>query len=126
MDTSQDRRVVYQTGIGRIPICKRCGRSERECVCRSQGSRGSATAYPQDGFVRIARDRKRRGGKTVTVIANLPDDPELLQSLAQTFKKLCASGGAVRDNVIEVQGDHRDRLEMKLQELGYRVKRVGG
>jgi translation initiation factor 1 len=56
----------------------------------------------------------------------LPDDPATLQSLATTFKKLCGSGGTVRDSTIEVQGDHRDRLETRLLELGYRVKRVGG
>lgn len=76
--------------------------------------------------MRVALDRKGRKGKSVTIVANLPDDPDLLQSLAQTFKKLCGSGGTVRGATIEVQGDHRDRLEVKLKELGYRTKRVGG
>ena len=125
MSSAQDRPLVYQTGIGKVKMCRRCGRSEPDCVCRSQTS-DAPPAFPRDGFVRIARDRKKRGGKTVTVIANLSDDPELLESMAQTFKKLCGSGGTVRDMTIEVQGDHRDRLEAKLHELGYRTKRVGG
>ena len=125
MGSTHDRPLVYQTGIGKVKVCRSCGRTEPECVCRSRTS-DAPPVYPRDGFVRIARDRKKRGGKTVTVIANLPDDPDLLASLAQTFKKLCGSGGTVRDTTIEVQGDHRDRLEAKLNELGYRTKRVGG
>ena len=125
MSEPQDRRLVYTTGIGRIRTCRRCGRPEGECACHSQVAPASAT-YPNDGYVRILRDRKKRGGKTVTVVANLPDEPAAIESLAKTFKQVCGAGGTVRDNVIEVQGDHRDRLEATLQKLGYRVKRVGG
>lgn len=81
---------------------------------------------PRDGIVRIARDRKQRGGKTVTIVTGLPDDSALVAQLAQTLKRLCGSGGTVKDGVIEIQGDHRDRIEARLTELGYRVKRVGG
>lgn len=125
MSSSQDRSLVYVTGIGKVKICRKCGQPEGQCVCRSRATE-SQPAFPRDGFVRLLRDRKQRGGKSVTVIANLPDDPELLRSLAQTFKKLCGSGGTVRDTTIEIQGDHRDKLEVALKGLGYRVKRVGG
>ncbi|HEX8036979.1 MAG TPA: stress response translation initiation inhibitor YciH [Ktedonobacterales bacterium] len=81
---------------------------------------------PRDGYVRIARDRKSRGGKTVTILAGIPGDAAEVTQLAQSLKKLCGSGGTVKGDSIEIQGDHRDRLESRLKELGYKVKRVGG
>ncbi len=79
-----------------------------------------------DGIVRIMRDRKQRGGKTVTVITGIVASDDALTVLAQQLKKLCGSGGTVKDGVIEIQGDHRDKLQAKLTELGYKVKLAGG
>ncbi len=79
-----------------------------------------------DGIVRVMRDRKQRGGKTVTVITGVPASDDALPALAQQLKKLCGSGGTVKDGVIEIQGDHRDKLQAKLTELGYKVKLAGG
>ncbi len=127
--TSSDRRVVYTTGIGRVPVCSRCGEPKDACRCASEAGRSegsSVISAPRDGYVRIARDRKSRGGKTVTVLAGIPGDAAQVTELAQTLKKLCGSGGTVKGDSIEIQGDHRDRLESKLKELGYKVKRVGG
>lgn len=131
MSSPSDRRVVYKTGIGRVRTCATCGQPEGSCRCRAErrGDAGSSArpGMPNDGIVRIARDRKGRGGKTMTIITGLPHEDALLTRLAQTFKRLCGSGGTVtEDGVIEIQGDHRDRLEAKLAELGYTVKRVGG
>jgi len=72
------------------------------------------------------RDRKHRGGKTVTVITGVPVTLDALTSLAQQLKKLCGSGGTVKDGNIEIQGDHCDRVEAKLTEMGYKVKHAGG
>ena len=72
------------------------------------------------------RDRKHRGGKTVTVITGVPTSNELITTLAQQLKKLCGSGGTVKDGVIEIQGDHCEKVQAKLSELGYKVKRAGG
>lgn len=127
--TSSDRRVVYTTGIGRVPLCPKCGKPETSCNCASEARRreGAAViAAPRDGYVRIARDRKNRGGKMVTILAGIPGDAAQVSELAQSLKKLCGSGGTVKGDSIEIQGDHRDRLEARLKELGYKVKRVGG
>jgi translation initiation factor 1 len=72
------------------------------------------------------RDRKGRGGKTVTVITGVNSDDGVLSTLAQQLKKLCGSGGTIKDGAIEIQGDHCDKVQAKLVELGYKVKRVGG
>jgi len=79
-----------------------------------------------DGIVRVMRDRKHRGGKTVTIINGVMGSEEELVTLAQQLKKLCGSGGTVKDGNIEIQGDHCDKVQAKLSELGYRVKRAGG
>jgi translation initiation factor 1 len=72
------------------------------------------------------RDRKHRGGKTVTVITGVPANQNEIAVLAQQLKKLCGSGGTVKDGVIEIQGDHCDKVQAKLTEMGYKVKRAGG
>lgn len=79
-----------------------------------------------DGIVRVMRDRKHRGGKTVTVITGVPASNEAVTVLAQQLKKLCGSGGTVKDGAIEIQGDHCEKVQAKLSEMGYRVKRAGG
>jgi translation initiation factor 1 len=76
-----------------------------------------------DGIIRVMRDRKQRGGKTVTVVTGLPDAD--LAPLAQQLKKLCGSGGTVKDGTIEIQGDHCDKVQAKLTTQGYKVKRAG-
>jgi translation initiation factor 1 len=74
----------------------------------------------------VRRERKGHGGKTVTVIDGVIGSDAELAALAQQLKKLCGSGGTVRDGVIEIQGDHCDKVQAKLSELGYKVKRAGG
>jgi len=83
-------------------------------------------ALPNDGVVRIFREKGGRGGKTVTVVRGLPEKGPQLEALAQELKRLCGAGGTLRDGAIEVQGDHRDKISEKLQALGYRVKLAGG
>jgi translation initiation factor 1 len=62
----------------------------------------------------------------VTLVMGVPGDVAEVTSLGQSLKKLCGSGGTVKDDVIEVQGDHRDRIVARLTELGFKVKRAGG
>ena len=120
-------RLVYSTDGGRIDKCPRCGLPYKQCRC-DQPSAASGNTLPKksDGIVRIMRDRKHRGGKTVTVITGIPASDETITALAQQLKKLCGSGGTVKDGVIEIQGDHCDKVQAKLTELGYKVKRAGG
>jgi translation initiation factor 1 len=81
---------------------------------------------PNDGIVRLFRDRKGRGGKTVTLVTGVRGNPAALEDLATTLKRSCGCGGSVKDGTIEIQGDHRERLAAKLAELGYKVKIAGG
>lgn len=79
-----------------------------------------------DGFVRVARETKGRKGAGVTLISDVPLDGKELKALAKSLKKRCGTGGTIKDNVIEIQGDHRDLLITLLEKQGYKTKRVGG
>ena len=115
-------RIVYSTDSGRITTCPTCGQPYKQCRC-DQPARPTKKS---DGIVRVMRDRKGRGGKTVTVITGVVASGEELSALAQQLKKLCGSGGTIKDGNIEIQGDHCDKVMAKLTALGYRVKRAGG
>ena len=115
-------RIVYSTDSGRISTCPQCGQPYKDCRC----DQAVASKKKSDGIVRIMRDRKQRGGKTVTVITGLPGQSSELAAMAQQLKKLCGTGGTVKDGNVEIQGDHCDKIQEKLTSLGYKVKRAGG
>jgi len=77
---------------------------------------------PSKQNIRVAVDRKRRAGKTVTVASGFQHTPESLASIAQTLKKKCGSGGTAKDGEIEIQGDHVTKIADELRKLGYKVK----
>lgn len=113
-------RLVYSTESGRITACPTCGLPYKECRC----GQAPLSTRKSDGIVRVMRDRKGRGGKTVTVVTGVPEAE--LTALAQQLKKLCGSGGTIKDGTIEIQGDHCDKIIAKLTTLGHKVKRAGG
>lgn len=76
--------------------------------------------------VRVGREVAGRSGKGVSVISGLPLAAADLEALASRLKRLCGAGGGVRNGVIEIQGEHRDRLVAELRQLGYDAKRSGG
>ena len=80
-------------------------------------------AEPSKQTIRVAIDRKRRAGKTVTVAGGFDHTPETLAKLAGQLKKRCGSGGTVKDGEIEIQGEHVDVVARELEKLGYRVRR---
>jgi translation initiation factor 1 len=89
-------------------------------------ARPAQPVAPGAARVRVGRETSGRSGKGVTVITGLPLSGEELENLATRLKKLCGAGGALKDAVIEIQGDHRDRLVAELVKLGYEAKRSGG
>ncbi len=111
--------LVYSTLQGRM--CPGCRRPQAECIC---GRKPSAASL--DGVVRVSRETKGRGGKCVTVIRGVPLDADGLAALGKRLKTACGSGGTVKDGVIEVQGDHCDRVVEALKKEGLVVKRSGG
>lgn len=110
--------LVYSTDSGRM--CPDCRQPLAACVCHVK-------AVPKgDGVVRVSRETKGRGGKAVTLVKGLALDEAALQAVAKQLKAACGSGGTVKDNTIEVQGDHCDKVVAWLQKQGHTTKRAGG
>ena len=100
-------------------------------VVLRQGALRDAAAAPAPAAtgsarVRVGREVAGRAGKAVSVIHGLPLAAAELEALATRLKKLCGAGGAVKSGVIEIQGDHRERLVDELCKLGFAARRAGG
>lgn len=104
---ADNTRLVYSTETGRI---------------RQQDA--PVPADPGDGIVRVSRTKAGRGGKTVTLVTGVPAAD--LTALGKELKRVCGTGGAVKDGVVELQGDHVERVLAWLQAKGYKAKRAGG
>jgi translation initiation factor 1 len=81
---------------------------------------------PQQQNLRVQATRKGRGGKTVTVITGFQSNPDTLDKLVKQLKTQCGTGGTLKDNEIEIQGDHKQKLVEILTKLGYKAKISGG
>jgi translation initiation factor 1 len=112
--------LVYATDSGRL--CPGCHRPPAACTCKDH----SRSPPVGDGIVRLSRQTKGRKGAGVTLVTGLPLSDDGLTALAKSLKARCGVGGAVKDGVIELQGDQRDRLLPVLEALGYKVRKAGG
>ena len=81
---------------------------------------------PNQQTVYLHRESKGRGGKGVTLIKNLVLSESELSALAKKIKQACGVGGTVKDGVIEIQGENREKIADVLIMLGYKVKFAGG
>ncbi len=104
-----DNNLVYSTEHGRLSPQKQ-----------------TKTIAQTDGVVRIRRETKGRKGKGMTTISGVELADKELKALCSKLKKMCGTGGAVKDGVIEIQGDNRDKIKATLEQLGHNVKLAGG
>jgi translation initiation factor 1 len=108
-----DRRLVYSTD-GSLPLPKPAKRSAP--VVRP------ANAPPDDGVVRVLREKRR--ASAVTIVYGLAASE--IDAAGKALRRLCGTGGTTKNGVIELQGDHRDAIVAYFIERGRRVKRAGG
>nr|WP_154324902.1 stress response translation initiation inhibitor YciH [Pantoea sp. 201603H] len=106
---AENNRLVYSTESGRIE-------QPKASIARPKG----------DGIVRIQRQTSGRKGKGVCLITGIDLDDVELTKLAAELKKKCGCGGALKDGIIEIQGDKRDLLKSLLEAKGMKVKLAGG
>jgi translation initiation factor 1 len=111
-------RIVYSTDPEPVEVCPRCG--QHPCIC----NKVDLPARQQTAYVQ--RDRKRRAGKTVTLVYGLQHSTATFKALLKTLQSTCGAGGTLKDGELEIQGDHRERVAEKMRELGYKVKIAGG
>src|SRR5436190_23435634 len=90
--------LIYSTEGGRM--CPVCRQPVSACTCRA-----AAQALPAgDGVVRVSRETKGRGGKTVTLVRGVPLEGAALAALGKRLRAACGAGGTVKDGVFELQG----------------------
>jgi len=109
MSSSKNSRLVYSTDKGKI-----------------QQTSPTPPPPPSDGFVRIARETKGRGGKCVCIIKGLGADAATLNQHLKALKQLCGSGGTLKQFDLEIQGEHREKIKLYLEQQGFKVKLAGG
>ncbi len=112
--------LVYSTDGGRM--CPGCRQPVSACVCK-QAAASPATG---DGRVRVSHETKGRGGKAVTLVRGVPLDAAALLVFGKQLRTRCGTGGTVKDGVIELQGDHCERVMEHLKTEGWAVVRAGG
>jgi translation initiation factor 1 len=118
MKHSSGSGLVYSTEVGRT--CPTCRQALAQCICKAN------SAPAGDGVVKVSRQTKGRGGKAVTLVSGLALDADALAVLGKQLRTACGCGGTVKDGVIEVQGDHCEKVMQALTKQGYKPKRVGG
>jgi translation initiation factor 1 len=119
MNKARTGGLVYSTDAGRM--CPACRQPVGQCSCAASPAKVHST-----GGVRVSRESKGRGGKVVTLVRGLDLPAPPLAALAKELRTLCGSGGTVKDGLIEVQGDHCDRILAHLLAAGWKAKRAGG
>jgi translation initiation factor 1 len=118
MAARENSRLVYSTDSG--AMCPGCGRPATNCRCARV--RQGHEPVPVRVVAKLRLEKAGRGGKSVTVVYDLPRNAAFLKELSQELKRACGVGGAVRDGGVELQGDLRDRLRDLLTRRGFGVK----
>ena len=111
-------RLFAGTEWDQPPKCDRCGELEEVCECAPHAKPRTA---PASQTVRVQVEKRKRG-KLMTVVRGLAAGENDLPGLLSQLKNLCGAGGTVKDDQLEIQGDHLERVRKVLAEIGYRVK----
>lgn len=112
--SDEKSRLVYST-------CKALPRKENPA---GRPPQGADTHSPK--AVRVRLDRKGRGGKSVTLIEGFQLTEKDREALLKQLKTRLGTGGALKEDLLEIQGDHRDTIISLLRDMGYKPKRAGG
>lgn len=111
-------RLVYSTD--KSQTCAKCGWPVGNCQCSKHKS--GDQPVPPRVVAKIRLEKAGRGGKSVTVVYDLPRNAAFLKELCTALKRACGAGGAVRDDTVEIQGDLRDRVREVFKEKGFAIK----
>jgi translation initiation factor 1 len=114
-----DYELVYSDDPNFKKRCLKCGKYP--CACPKKDD-----LNPIEHTLKIRLEKNGRGGKTVTVIFELPHNEAYFKEVEKKLKALCGTGGSYKNNMIEIQGDHREKIKGYLVKLGFKVKLAGG
>lgn len=118
----RDSRLVYSTDGGRV----RPALTPHNRKVVAAPAAPTKSAPPDDGVVRVQRDKRGRGGKTATTVTGLGGSETELDALLKQLKQHCGAGGSREGRVLIIQGDQRERLMERLTALGMKPKLAGG
>lgn len=121
-----ETRLVYSSDGSHLKLCKKC--SEDPCQC-SDSKEHYVEVSPSKTTLKIRLEKNQRGGKLVTVIFELPNNPDYFESLTKKLKNSCGTGGTFKNDGkshIELQGDQREKAQSFLTKMGFIVKLAGG
>ena len=107
--------LAYSTDPDWCPKCKHL-----PCRC------GAAKAGKSAATGKAKMRRERRRGKDMVVVFETGMSKAQLQSLLKEIQKACGTGGTVKDDTLEIQGEHRDAIQQVLEARGLKVTRAGG
>lgn len=111
-------RLFEGTEFDRPPRCDHCDELEAECTCPPPEP---VRIPPEKQTARLGKEKRKRG-KVVTVVRGLPVEGNDLPGLLTDLKNHCGAGGTLKEDEIEIQGDHVDRIRERLAAIGYRTK----
>ena len=114
-------RLFEGTQFDIPPRCDRCEKLLEECDC-SEVIAPPDFAAPESQTAAVKVEKRKRG-KVVTVIEGLTAADNDLHTLVTDLKNLCGSGGTIRGDLIEIQGNHQERITQRLQAMGFRIRR---
>ena len=112
-------RLVYSSDGSHRKICEKCG--ELKCIC----AKAEAIQFAKLNL-KSRLEKASRGGKSVTVIFDLPANEKFCLEQLKFLRSLCSSGGTFKDGRIEIQGDHREKIQAHFAKLGIKSKLAGG
>ncbi|MES2619430.1 MAG: translation initiation factor [Bacteroidota bacterium] len=87
------------------------------------GEHETVAANQQTLYVSLER---LKGGKVATIVENFIGSEKDLEALGKHLKNKCGTGGTVKDGIILIQGEQRDKVIGILNSLGYKTKKKGG
>jgi translation initiation factor 1 len=116
---TNDHRTVWSSEHGDL-------RKKKNLTPGPSPRRRGESLPPQQQTVYLHRDSSGRGGKSMTLVKNLVLSTDDLRALAKKLKQECGTGGTIKDDVIEIQGEQREKIADTLRKLGYKVKIAGG
>lgn len=112
-------KILYSSDGSHLKNCSKC--AAHPCRCPK-----AADLNPKNHLLKVRRETNGRGGKTVTVVFELPQNEGYFKELTAKLKSHCGTGGAFKEGRIEIQGDHREKIKAFLEKLGFQVKLAGG
>lgn len=119
MMNDDDYVLVYSTDGSHNNKCPKC--KKINCSCPKQ-----VEVIPSQLTVKIRLEKKARGGKSVTLLFNLPHNPEYFKDLCKKLKAHCGTGGSFKNDNIEIQGDQKNKIKLFLENIGFKVQFAGG